>query len=234
MQEPAPPYVLRGEPESVPIENALVYSNKTAWYPQGSSDDYALARIRFEVPAGFAALTGGARVMVPADEGRSVFEYRQTRPGKYITAVVGRLQESLSRDAGSLRLEAFGVSRLRSESARQIEKALEILRYFEGEFGPYPYDSLRLAMIEGRAPGGHSPPGMIVLASRPLHLRARTTTPSATCRGSSSPTSWPTSGGVMAWRARTTGNAGWPRGWPSTRRPCGPATVWARRPFVAC
>lgn len=160
---------LDAEDEAV-IEEALVYSNKTAWYPQGSSDDYALARIRFEVPAGFAAVSGGTRVTTRTDDGRSVFEYRQARPGKYITAVVGRLQESLSRDAGSLGLEAFGVSRTRAESARQMEKALEILRYFEGEFGPYPYDSLRLAMIEARAPGGHSPPGMIVLAQRPFLL----------------------------------------------------------------
>jgi hypothetical protein len=166
MQAPA-----LGEEDETVIEEALVYSNKTAWYPQGSSDDYALARIRFEVPSGFAALTGGTRATTRAADGRSVFEYRQSRPGKYITAVLGRLQESLSRDAGSLHLEAFGVSRARAESARQIEKALEILRYFESEFGPYPYDSLRLALIEGRTPGGHSPPGMIVLAQRPLLLR---------------------------------------------------------------
>jgi aminopeptidase N len=68
-------------------------------------------------------------------------------------------------------MEAFGVARARSESARQLQKAQEILRFLESEFGPYPYDSLRLAMIEGRTPGGHSPPGMIVLAQRPLLLR---------------------------------------------------------------
>jgi len=169
--QPAPPYVAGGEGEEIPLEEALVYSNKTAWYPQGTSDDYATAKIRFEVPAGLAALTGGTRTTTRADDGRSVFEYQQSRPGKYITAVVGRLQESLSREAGSLRMESFGVPRARAESARQIQKALEILRYFESEFGPYPYDSLRLVMIEGRAPGGHSPPGMIVLAQRPLLLR---------------------------------------------------------------
>ncbi len=171
VSQPAPPYVARGEEEEITLEEALVYSNKTAWYPQGVSDDHALARIRLEVPPGFAALSGGTRATTRSDDGWSVFEYRQSRPGKYITAVVGRLQESLSRDAGSLHLEAFGVARARTESARQIQKALEILRYFESEFGPYPYDSLRLAMIEGRAPGGHSPPGMIVLAQRPLLLR---------------------------------------------------------------
>jgi len=164
-------YVVRDEENGIPLEEALVYSNKTAWYPQGVFDDYALARIRFEVPPGFAALTGGTRVTNRTDDGRGIFEYRQTRPGKYITAVVGRLQESLSRELGSLRLEAFGVPRARVESARQLEKAAEILRFLESEFGPYPYDSLRLAMIEGRTPGGHSPPGMIVLAQRPALLR---------------------------------------------------------------
>ncbi len=169
--QPAPPYVARGEDEDIPLEEALVYSNKTAWYPQGASDDYATAKVRFQVPPAFAALTGGTRTTTRSEDGGSVFEYRQSRPSKYITAVVGRLRESFSLDAGSLHFESFGVPRTRTESARQIQKAVEILRFFETEFGPYPYDSLRLVMIEGRAPGGHSPPGMVVLAQRPLLLR---------------------------------------------------------------
>ncbi len=169
--QPASPYVGRMEEADVSIEDVLVYTNKTAWYPQAGSDDYATARLRFEVPVGYAALTGGLRVATVAGSDPVVFEYRQDKPGKYITVAIGRFQEVVSRDEGSLRLEAFGLPRTRTEAARHLEKAAQIGRFFESEFGPSPYDTLRLAMIEARAPGGHSPPGMVILARRPPLLR---------------------------------------------------------------
>jgi hypothetical protein len=157
--------------EDVLIEEVLVYSNRSAWYPQGGPDDYALADLNLDVPQGYNAITGGTRLSARTEGGRTHVAYRQDRPGKYISVVVGRLAEVASRAEGPVPLQCFSVGRTRSEAAAYVDKAAEILRFYEREFGPYPYGSLTVVLIEGQTPGGHSPPGMVILAQRPLLMR---------------------------------------------------------------
>jgi aminopeptidase N len=52
-----------------------------------------------------------------------------------------------------------------------MTEAASILKFYESEFGPCPYPSLNLALVESTTPGGHSPPGMIVIYVRPALLR---------------------------------------------------------------
>jgi hypothetical protein len=153
------------------IEDVLVYTNRTVWYPRGGLDDYALATLRFEVPAGHTVVAGGERVRARTEAGRTRVEYRQDQPGKYISVAVGRLQEIGERSEGSVALRAFAVPRARNEGVRMLDAAGGILRFYEREFGPCPYPRLNLALIESATPGGHSPPGMVLLAQRPVLLR---------------------------------------------------------------
>ncbi|HEY2946356.1 MAG TPA: hypothetical protein VGN09_28245, partial [Vicinamibacteria bacterium] len=161
---PAAPPVLSDE---VLIEEVLVYSNRSPWYPQGGPDDYALADLSLDVPQGYNAIAGGTRLSARTEGGRTRVAYRQDRPGKYITVVVGRLAEVATRAQAPVPLQCFTVGRTRSEAAAYGEKAAEILRFYEQEFGPYPYASLTVVIVEGQTPGGHSPPGMVILAQRP-------------------------------------------------------------------
>ena len=164
----APPGAdLAGLDRDIIVDPALTYSNRTAWYPQAGADDYARARLRFDLPEDWTALTGGARVTSRREGGRHRLEYQQDRPGKYITVVVGRFQEAGRLTADGRTLEAFGLARTRNEAERTLAQSAAILRFFESEFGPYPYASLRIAVVEGATPGGHSPPGMVVLSRRP-------------------------------------------------------------------
>ncbi|HET7291219.1 MAG TPA: M1 family aminopeptidase [Vicinamibacteria bacterium] len=157
--------------EGPPIEVVRVYSNRSAWYPQGVVDDYATARVRLDVPAGMSAVTGGERVSSLVQEGRNVVEYAQARPGKYITAAVGRIVPVGERKLDAVTLTGYGVSRTRSETERALELAADMVRFFSKRFGPPPYDRINLVVIEANAPGGHSPPGMLVLARRPPFMR---------------------------------------------------------------
>jgi hypothetical protein len=161
----------RGEADSfdreVIVDEVLTYSNRTAWYPQAGADDYARARLRFDVPDEWSALTGGVRLASRREGGRHLQEYRQDLPAKYITVVVGRFQEVGRAVDGGRTLEAFGLARTRGDAERTLQQAGDILRFFEAEFGPYPYESLRLAVVEGITPGGHSPPGLVILSRRP-------------------------------------------------------------------
>lgn len=158
--------------EEILIEEVHVYTNRTAWYPHGGADDYATARVRFDVPADTMAVTGGARTAVRVENGRRLLEYRQDEPGKYITVAVGRIVEAGTRTDGSPALHAHAVPRLRPRAPALLAQARQILDFFTAQFGPCPYPRLNLVALEGRAPGGHSPPGMVVLVERPLLLRS--------------------------------------------------------------
>lgn len=165
---PSAPPVLSDE---VMIEEVLVYSNRTPWYPQGGPDDYALADLSLDVPQGYNAVAGGARLSARTEGGRTYVAYHQDRPGKYITVVVGRLSEVATRAQAPVPIQCFSVGRTRGEAAAYVDKAAEMLRFYEQEFGPYPYGSLTVVIVEGQTPGGHSPPGMVILAQRPLLMR---------------------------------------------------------------
>ena len=156
--------------EDVPIEDVLVYSNKTAWYPQVGTDDFGLARLRFDVPLGYLAATGGRRVARSDEKGRTLIEYRQELPSKYISVAVGRLREVTGVQL-PIPIEALAVARTRGETPELVERTAAILRFYEELFGPCPYPALRLVVIEGRTPGGHSPPGMVILSQQPFALR---------------------------------------------------------------
>jgi len=156
--------------EDIPIEDVFVYSNRTAWHPQGDPDDYAQATLHLNVPAGHLAVTGGTRTDLRTEAGRTRVEYRQERPGKYITVAVGRLHEAGQR-AGTPSLRGYSVSRTRGVTPALLEEAAAMVAFFEEEFGPFPYPSLTLVVIEGVTPGGHSPPGMIVYSLRPVLMR---------------------------------------------------------------
>jgi hypothetical protein len=157
--------------EELRIEKVLVYSNRNAWYPQSPSDDYSMATMRFETPLGYTVVTGGERVSARIEKDANVVEYRFDDPAKYFTAVVGRLAAAGKSEEGAVRLAAFGTARTREDAGRSLEMAGAMLRFFSKRFGPCPYPYLNLVLIEGLTPGGHSPPGMVVLSRRPLLFR---------------------------------------------------------------
>lgn len=156
--------------EGPPIERVDVYSNRSAFYPQAANEDYATASLRLDVPAGLSAITGGERVAARSEGGRTVVEYRQTQPGKYITVALGRFQAAGERRVGPLVVSAYGLGRTRSDAQRFLEQAESILTFYSEMFGPPPYDRINLGVIEGQLPGGHSPPGMVLLARRPAFV----------------------------------------------------------------
>jgi peptidase M1-like protein len=175
VQAPGPPPVSQIAPPALPddvlIEEVLVYSNRSSWYPQGGPDDYAMADLVLDVPQGYNAVAGGTRLAMRTEGGRTQVSYRQDRPGKYITVAIGRLAEIAVRAQASVPLKCYTVGRTRSDAAAYAEKAAEILRFYEEEFGAYPYGSLTVVVVEGHTPGGHSPPGMVIMAQRPILLR---------------------------------------------------------------
>jgi aminopeptidase N len=67
-------------------------------------------------------------------------------------------------------LTAYTVPLLKADAEETLEMAARIVRLFTEEFGPCPYSDIGLVLIEAAKPGGHSPPGMVLLARRPVVL----------------------------------------------------------------
>ncbi|MFI5184376.1 MAG: M1 family aminopeptidase [Vicinamibacteria bacterium] len=154
--------------DDIKIEKIQVFSNRNAWYPQVGTDDYATAALHLEVPLGYAALSGGERKLSRVEGDQVVTEFVQEEPSKYLSVAVGRFQPLGTRQEGSVTLAGFAVNRVKQEAAQDMERAVDILRFFTSEFGPCPYSFVNVLTIEGTDPGGHSPPGMVILARTPL------------------------------------------------------------------
>ena len=159
--------------EAFVSEPPLVYSNRTAWYPRPTNEDFAPMRAVFETPDDWLAVTGGDLVSERRAEGRVRVEYRLEQPGKFFTVVVGRLEDMGLRQEGEQAVRGFSTPRTRGETPERMQAAQEILSFYAERFGPSPYPRLNLAVAEARTPGGHSPPGLVYLQERPLLLRGR-------------------------------------------------------------
>jgi hypothetical protein len=151
----------------------LVYSNRTAWYPRPTSEDHATARVGIETPAGWLGVTGGELVSIRTEEGRTRSEFRLEQPGKFVTAIVGRLTDVGLRQEGVQAVRGFAGPRTRGETLDQMRVAQEVLAFYAERFGPPAFPNLGLVVAEGPTPGGHSPPGLLYLQVRPPVLRGR-------------------------------------------------------------
>jgi hypothetical protein len=150
----------------------LVYSNRTAWYPRPDNEDFATLRARFDTPERSLAVTGGELVSTRTMDERVDSEYRLAQPGKYFTAIVGRLEDVGMRQDGEQRVRGFADHRSEGATRERLQKAQEILDFYGQLFGPCPYPDINLVVAEKNVPGGHSPPGLVFLQRRPPMLMA--------------------------------------------------------------
>jgi hypothetical protein len=150
-----------------------VYSNRTSWYPRPANEDFAPARLTFDTPEGWLAVTGGELRALRTEARRTRSEYRLEQPGKFLTAVVGRLADLGLRQEGEQSVRGYGTPRTRSDAAALVPRTQEILAFYSGLFGPCPYPAIGLVLADAETPGGHSPPGLVYLQRRPLVLRGR-------------------------------------------------------------
>jgi hypothetical protein len=148
-----------------------VYSNRTSWYPRPAGEDFSPAKASFDTPEGWLAVTGGELVSLRTEARRTRTDFRLAAPGKFLTAVVGRLADVGLRQEGEQSVRGYGTPRTRSDAADLLPRTQELLAFYAGRFGPCPYPALGLALAEGETPGGHSPPGLVYLQRRPLVMR---------------------------------------------------------------
>ena len=98
-------------------EVRYLYSNRTAWYPQGSVTDYATARLRLSVPAEYQIVASGTLLSVsetkpdaagaraPGVRTMRVAEYVADRPLRYLACVISRFVQ-----VGRTRVEVSSIA----------------------------------------------------------------------------------------------------------------------------
>ena len=80
----------------VPPEPKWLFSNRSYWYPQGQVTDYATARMRISVPAGFAVVgsgmrQGGSAEPAAGEDGRASHTFHALQPLRYLAFLVSRM-----------------------------------------------------------------------------------------------------------------------------------------------
>jgi hypothetical protein len=156
----------------VPNDRVTVYAQPAAWYPQAENDDFATATVEIDLPDDFVAVGPGRRTVAVLPDRRTLTRLQADRPVKHVVVAIGRLVEAARSEEGGVAMTAFAPSRMRGEAQRALATAAALLRQFSAEFGPFPYPSVQIVLLESTVPGGHSPPGLVLLVRRPLAVRA--------------------------------------------------------------
>jgi len=168
-------------PELAPEPNYL-YSNRTPWYPQALSTDYATATIKISVPPAFACVASGVLQSGwpqlagdKADQSeRKIYSFAAEQPLRYLAFIVSRFAradtrivafspgvdisgERLGRSYETLALSVEANPRQIKSGQNLGERAADIAQFYASIAGDLPYPAFTIAVTEGTLPGGHSP-----------------------------------------------------------------------------
>jgi len=158
--------------QSVFIEPALIYSKRRAFYPEVGDEDYATSTLTVTLPGDWTVLAGGVRTETTDGATRTV-THEQTTMAKYLAFMAARLVPVTSERSEGLSFDAYAHPRARREASRLVEDLKSAAAFYNGLFGPLPYSPLNTALIEAPVPGGHSPPGLVIVQERPPLLGGR-------------------------------------------------------------
>ncbi|MEO5762190.1 MAG: M1 family aminopeptidase [Vicinamibacteria bacterium] len=154
------------DPQTFFIDPALIYSRRNAFYPQLGDEDYSTSTLSVTVPSDWNVVAGGVRTE-KTEKGQKTVSYHQAKDGKYIAFVAARLLPLANERTQALSFDAFGQARSRRDSARSVMALKSAAQFYTKLFGPMPYSPISLALVESAVPGGHSPPGLLVVQQRP-------------------------------------------------------------------
>jgi len=170
--------VSQGQPNpevpEIRLQTNYLYSNRSYWYPQSTTTDYATASIRITVPNDFDAIATGEPVGSPTSQAgsgdgrrRRTFVFEASRPARYLAMIVSRFNrvDTTRLNAGGSDVSFYlqATPRVSARLRDVTDRAAAVFSYYASLVGDAPYRSFTLALIENDRPGGHSPPYFAVL-----------------------------------------------------------------------
>ena len=159
-----------------PKFDSFLFSRSAVWYPEPSEDDFFTAQQKIIVPAEYACQANGlllehSESKGPSKDGeagqssRGMFVFRTQRPVKYLSFIVGDFNQEAA-VSQPLPLSYFVTSRV-FMGKLDLSTISNVLRFYEGLFGPYPYEKLAVVQRQWYSGGGHSPASFAVLNDIP-------------------------------------------------------------------
>lgn len=148
------------------IDPALIYSKRRSFYPQMGDEDYSTSTLKVTVPADWTVVSGGTRSETTEQATRIVI-HEQAQAAKYIAFLAARLQPIADEKGETLSFNAWSQARARRDGARSVGWLKSAAVFYTSLFGPIPYSPVNLALVEAAVPGGHSPPGLVIVQQRP-------------------------------------------------------------------
>lgn len=157
-----------------------LFSQSSYWYPSPADVDYFQARLKIIIPPQYTCISNGElKEWGRLDEvkgvediekmGHSVYVFKTKYPVKYLSFIVGKFSK-VTEDTGSLPIEVFASSSIRFQNREIIEEVRDILDFYQGLFGSFPYEKLIIVQRLWPLSGGHSPASFIVLNEPPKRM----------------------------------------------------------------
>lgn len=162
----------------VPLRyRTYLFSQLAYWYPAPSDMDYFKARLKIIIPPEYGCVATGElreygrleeveRVEEIEKVGNSVYVFETLYPVKYLAFIVGKFSKVIE-DSGSFPVDIFVSSNWGFQEEEVLERAKDILDFYQARFGPNPYGKLSIVQRYWTQSGGHSPPSFIILNEFP-------------------------------------------------------------------
>ncbi len=167
-----------GERIEVPQRyRTYLFSQLAYWYPAPSDTDYFEARLKIIIPPEYSCVATGElreygrleeveRVEEIEKVGNSVYVFETLYPVKYLAFIVGKFFKVIEASESSP-VDIFVSSNWGFQEEEVLEKAKDILDFYQDRFGPNPYGKLSIVQRYWTQSGGHSPPSFIILNEFP-------------------------------------------------------------------
>lgn len=123
--------------------------------------------IRISAPVGIEAITAGKRISRSISGKESVSQWEEARPAGDLPLSAGRFEIGESALAG-ISIYTYFTPENSGLSQRYLDASARHIRFYEGLFGPYPFE--KFAVVENFFPTGYGFPSYTLLGSSIIRL----------------------------------------------------------------
>ena len=169
--DPLPERVVTTEDPSYGVNGVIApqgtfLGGGVGWYPRPRGVP-AHRTIEVTAPAGMEAVTAGERLERWETGGKSVSVWKEEHPTPYLSLSAGPYQVG-ERKLGSLPLFTYFRADAAPLSSSYLDASARYLRFYEGLFGPYPFE--KFAVVENFIPTGYGFPSYTLLGGSVIRL----------------------------------------------------------------
>ncbi len=163
-----------------PRYDTHLFTQASYWYPSPPEEDYFQARLKIVVPPEFKCVANGDMIgRTSFDEmddvveiekaGSNVYTFETRYPIKYMSFLVGKL-ERRQEWKEPVPIQTYVSTDVMGDVPETLDEARDILDFYAGVFGPFPYEKLGIVLRSWPTAGGHSPASFIVMNQVPWDI----------------------------------------------------------------